>query len=226
MTAFISWVYAQASKVYLWFGTGFTNLYNGALNAWSWAVSKATEAYNSAVSFALGIKSSITSTLTVYVDWLKARIDDLRQGVIEDITSLIDWVEYKISSLSDFAGSVVNNALNGVYDFVTSVRDWLVNAINQSAAWVWERVLEGYGWLLSLRDDLLRLVNIFNPSTVTALLSLLGTWMQTVMLFFNNPLGFIFDLIREKFISFVCYVFAWGLGSTKYDLPKNPPWKD
>ena len=225
MAQFIAWIYAQASKVYMWFGAAFTALYNGAAHAWDWAVGKAMEAYNSAVSFALSIKTSIISTLTVYVDWLKARIDDLRQGVIEDITALIDWVEYRISTIGDFAGSVITNTINAVYEFVDGVKNTIIDIINNSIDWVWDRVIGAYGWLLSIRDDLLRLISVFNPQTVTALLSLLGSWMQTVMLFFNNPLGFIFDVTREKFISFVCYIFAWGLGTTKYELPKNPPWK-
>jgi hypothetical protein len=172
-------------------------------------------------------------------------------GLVNNITSgVMGWIlQYYniavsiISSVRDWLLSVIYAARDAVYSFAYSVRDYAVYLYNQavgyaSAIYGWAEsfvngavngVLAYFSnslyWLYAIRDAILNILSFFSFDKLSKLVDLLGRMFPTLLLFINDPLGFMLDLLQTKFISFLCYVLAHGLGTTVYTLPTKPPWK-
>lgn len=226
MTAFLSWVYAQASKVYDWFGNTYYAAKNAVENAWNWAVTQAQNALSAARSYAYNLLMQAQGGITNAISWLQQQVQDIRNGIYEDITAFEDWVAYKLSQVGQFATDVFWAAIDSVRNFAVSIQDGLTWIIENSVNAVYNFISSSFGWVLSFRDDIIRLVDLFSPSMVQSIISFFTGGINTVLSFIANPIDFIFDIITPKFISFLCYVLAWSLGTTNQELPTNPTWKD
>lgn len=226
MTAFLSWVYSQAQKIYDWFGSAYYTLKNAAANAWNWAAARAAEALAAARSYAYNLLAQAQASISSSINWLKVYVANIRTGIYEEIRSLTDWVEWKLSQVGTFAVDVFWSAVDNALSFIQSVRDDLTNLISSSIQWVFDKVSNTYSWLIGLRDKLIGLVSFFTTDRLNSLLGFFTNGLSALTTFIQNPLVFILDVIRDKFISFLCYVLAHALGTTKYDLPNQPTWKD
>lgn len=225
MTAFLSWVYAQASKVYDWFGDAYYSAKNAVSNAYNWAVQQANVALNAARTYAYNLLQQAQGGINSAISWLQSQVAIIRQGVYEDITNLSDWVEWKLSQVGNFASDVFWSAIDDARSFAASIQNSIYSLIDNVSNALYDYVSNNFGWVLSLRDDLLRLLNVFSPTMVQSIISFFTTGINTVLSFISNPLEFILDIITPKFISFLCYVLAWSLGATNSDLPGNQTWK-
>jgi phage-related protein len=225
MTTFLAWIYAQAYKFYDWFGSSYDTLKNAAANAWNWAVTKANEAYNNARSYAYNLLNSYKVTVNNSINWLEDWIADVYDGLREDITGLFDWVEYKFSQVKDFAVDAFWDAIDAVKQTINNVKNNLTSIINNGLDLVRAWVTNAYGWLLTLRDSITKLIQTFTPAKISELFAMLDASKKQALLFFDNPVIFIFDLIQDKILDFLDYVIAWGLGTVKYDLPTERPWR-
>jgi len=226
MTSFLSWVYNQAAKVYDWFGNSYNTLRNAAANAWNWAVTQANNAYNNAISYAYDLFKSIGNAASLTASWVLSQISNAVDSVSEDIAGLFDWVSYQISLVNSAASRLIYDLLNGVYASIDNIQAGIIGLVDRSIQYVYDWVTSGFGWILDIRDRLLSLLSVFDPSNISLLLNFLSTWLNTIVEFFHDPLGFILGVIQPKIISFLCYVIAWAMGTTLYDLPTSPTWKD
>jgi phage-related protein len=226
MTTFLAWVYAQANKVYDWFGNAYYDLKNAAANAWNWAVSQASAAYTAARNYAYSLLLSVQGGITSSIDWLLNKISEVRNSLLEDIAGLFDWVEYKFNSIRDLVSDVVWDVLGNINEFVNDVRNEIINILNQTSDWLYGWVNDNFGWVNDLRGAITDIINLFSVDVFMMLVNFVTTWRDAILNFFSNPVSFILDVIQDKFIGFMSYVLAWALGTTKYDLPKNQPWKD
>lgn len=225
MTAFLAWLYTQYNKAYDWFGSGYWTLKNAAANAWNWAVDQARAALSASITYAYNLFNSAAANLVLWVNWLSQKIASVRDGLVEDILALFEWVEYKLSSIDAIIRQAVENAISISVGFISGILDDLRSAIQAGINWVVGWVTDTFSWMLSLRDRLINLVTALPASKLGLLLEFIGKWSNAVITFFTNPLVFILDVIQETFLSFLGYILAWSLGTTKYDLPKSPPWK-
>lgn len=225
MTAFLSWVYAQATKVYDWFGSSYQSLRNAAAHAWDWAVSQAQAAFNAAVNYAYEILQQVRGGITASIDWIVQQIQNVRDNLIEDITGLFDWVEYKLSSIRDIIWSVIQTVIDDIGTWVNDARDLAVSLFENVVAWVQSYVWDAFGWVENIRDRLFEILSIFDPDNFRALLVTIEKIKSDLLLFLDNPVVFIFDILWEKFLAFLSFVLAHALGTTKYELPNTPPWK-
>lgn len=226
MTAFLSWVYSQATKVYDWFGSAYYSAKNAVVNAWNWAVQEAAKALSAARSYAYDLIRQVQGGINSSINWLQSQISELRSGLIEDMTALSDWVEWKISQIGDFTADVFWSAIDDIRSIVYAIRDRATYLVDSAIATVYDFINNSFAWILSLRDDLTRLLSVFSPNLIQSILSFFGGQLNTVLSFIDNPLDFILDIISPKFISFLCYVLAWALGTTASELPHTPTWKD
>jgi hypothetical protein len=226
MTQFLAWVYTQANKVYDWFGSTYYALKHAAASAWDWAVSQAQNAYNAAVSYAYNLLQSMQGGISSSVDWLLSKIAEIRNGLIEDINAIFDWVESVRNSLVDLIRNTINQAIDWLRTEINSARELSSLLFDNLFAWVITWVMDNFGWVLSVRDGILGLLEIINPSTWADVLEMIFSWKNTLVRLIENPIDFIFGVIQNTILSFLDYVIGWALGTTKYDLPKNQPWKD
>lgn len=225
MTAFLSWVYGQAVKVYDWFGNAYYSAKNAVNNAWNWAVEQAQNALSAARSYAYDLLRQAQGGISSAIEWLQSQIASIRAGIYEDISSLYDWVTWKLSQVGDFAVDAFWSAIDAVRQFAVGIRDELSAFVQSSINAAYNFMSSTFGWILSLRDDLIRLLTVFSPSLVQSIISFFTSGINTVLAFVSNPLDFILDIITPKFISFLCYIIAWSLGTTSSELPNTPTWK-
>lgn len=225
MTAFLNWIYSQASKVYDWFGNSYYTAKNAAVNAWNWAVTKAGEAFQSAVDWAWTEINKARVYAAGLVQQVYQSVVRIRDGLESDLLAFIDWVQWKFSTLSDYASGLINNISDGIYDYIISVRGELLSVLNGVREWLWSQVNDAFGWLVNLRERLVNLVSVFTQERLNDLLSFLSNGLHTLTIFFQNPVVFILDVVQEHVLEFLAYVIAWSLGTTIYELPNNKPWR-
>lgn len=226
MTQFLNWLFSAASKVYDWFGSSYYSLKNAAANAWAWAVSQAQSAYQSAVNYILSIQSIISNTIKNYVDWLLTKINDLREGVIEDIAAFTDWVEWKINQVDQQIENAVQNAVTSYNNLDVTFSGLIEDAIQNATNWLQTWVLNNFEWVLPLRNAIQNLLSLLTPDTLDDIFKRLEAWRQALDLFFQNPARFVFDVLQPKFLEYFAYLLAWALGTTIYDLTDTPTWKE
>lgn len=226
MTTFLNWVYAQASKVYDWFSSSYYTLRNNAANAWNWAVSQANAALSAARSYAYDIARQVTGGITSSIDWLKNQLTYLRRDVLDDLTGLYDWVEYKIRQIQSLTVDDVLNWIRSEIRFVYDLFNSAIAYINQQKDYIVSQFISSFGWINDLRSFINNLVNTFTNNLLKNIISFFNLDLSFILALIQNPKGIILDIIQKDFISFLCFILAYGLGTTKYDLPKSPTWKD
>lgn len=226
MTAFLSWLLGVASKVYDWFGNAYYSLRNAASNAWNWAVSQAQNAISTAQAYALSLLHQINVTINNVILLFESKLGDIRQGFIDDINAVYSWVDYRLAQIGSISTQWIIDAINSVRDFIQFNIDVINNTVQSIQENILTYVSSWISWLFEIRDQLINLINIFNPSFLAKIIDFFSRTITGMYLFFDNPVVFILDIIQAYFIAFLCYVVAWALGTTKYDLPVNPPWKD
>lgn len=226
MSAFLAWVYAQAAKVYDWFSDNYYTFRQAVTSAWNWAVSQAQAALNAAIDYAYGLaldayNAAVSFANTVYTTarlWFQAAI----QYASDVAASIGDLFQRAI----DYASGVFNSVVNYLMPVIQSVADGIGALFQNALDFAQGLFNQAWGTLAALADSVNGILAFFSRDTFDAILATLERLQNGLLLFLDNPLTFIFDLIWEKFISFLCFVLAHALGTTDQDLPMTPPWKE
>lgn len=225
MSTFLNWVYAQANKVYDWFGNTYYTLKNAAANAWNWAVSKAQEAYFNAIDWAYSQVQAARVYVIGLINHAQTILTDITNGIKDDLLGLFDWVEYKFNTLGDFTRSLIQGALSGFQGFIESVRLELINVISGSLEWINTQLTTLNNWINPIREKLFEIITVFTSSRIQSIINFLDSGLNTFLILINNPVVFILDLLEDKIVSYLCYVLAWALGTTSQDLPTFKTWR-
>lgn len=224
MTAFLTWVYNQAEKVYTWFSDRFWSLYNAALNAWDWAMDWAAWALDAAKDWTWGIIREVYYDLTSLYDWVSYRFNNLANYIIplveQAIGSVIGWLNNQIAWLTDRLDSLTD----WVSLTVSKVKTDLIAFFNSLMAGFRSDILSAWGWLTAIKTQLLGLIAAFTPDLIPSIVNFIKSYYALTVQFFTNPVKFIYDLVSASVVAFLSYLVAKGLGSVKYELPKPPSW--
>lgn len=214
------------NKVVAWFGDKFWTLYNGALKAWDWAVDRANKAYNDAINWAWYYIRGLQSDLSAVIDWVDDElgrvIQNARDAAVDAMGGFAawasDWINYLRSQVAGLS-TTVSNLYNQT---VASLSAW----VNSQIDTVRRFVADNYGWVLALKAQLVALVSSLTPPRIAAIIDLIDRRAAQIATFFDDPLTFILDMLRPVVVTFLSFVLAYALGSTKHDLPPFPKWKD
>lgn len=225
MFELLSWLYSQYQKVYLWFGNTFYTAYNNALNMMNWIITYATNAYNNAKTYAYNLFLDFRSDLSGFIDWVNWQIKSLQSNILEDVTGLRDWIEWKLSTITGLIQPIVTNSLQSLYNFIIGVPDAIRNWVRDRIAETSQFINSQLDWIHSLKQWLLYVSQALSIPSLSDLLATFNRIKSAVLPFLDNPLIFILDIIQPLFVSFLCYVIAWSLGTVESDLPKNAPWR-
>lgn len=226
MTEFLSWLFAAAYSVYLWFGSQFGSYLTVILSAWTWIVNKSHEAYLMAIDWAWARIREAQQDINGLFDWVIYQFDNLRSGVLQDLTTLYDWVVYQIEHIPQPDFSWLDQRINDLIDWINSIPEnlmnWIYERVTEVQNWVWDNfgwVQDAYNYLTNLFEsipfDLFERVNNFFTDQY-----------PTIIEFLTNPVGFILDLLWPYFVSALCFMLAHALGTTQDELPLTPPWKE
>lgn len=225
MTAFLSWIFAQAGKVYDWFGDEYYSLRQAAANAWTWAVQNAQSAYNNAIGYAWQVFQGAENDIHGLYDWVTWQIQNISQQLsplIQSIEQTVTaWFDARLQDVWTFIQSVQSGIQSTAAQITTNIQAWVNSLIPN----IITLATNAFGWLIPIRVVIEAIASLFNPDNIGKLVKLFGDWWQTLTLFLDNPTGFIFDLLSKDFLSFLSWLLAWALGTTENDLPTQTPWR-
>ena len=213
-----------SSRVYEWFGWLYERGREAALYAFSWALQKAAEAFHNAVTWA---NDRVSGALSTAWSWIVGKYNDaisytqyIRNWLSDRIDSVFSWVEARLTGLADLAASIRNGITDWVASLVDGVYSWIERKYIEARDYAASLVNGVNSWITSQFQDV--------RNTLTSLQELVLTkdanGTPTLLTFLSNPLGFIMAFIWYVFQDLLCFGLAYGLGTTKYDLPDLPDW--
>jgi len=212
----------NAAKVYALFGTLWQKVKDAATYAYSWAVSKASEALSAAKSYATSLYYSAVAA----------------------VNNALDAARSYASSIVASAKSVIWGWIEAARAWASERVDWLRSIvtgwIEAAKAWAFARVNDAIGlfelFFGYLRDQLDDLTGIIAPwqSFIESLLALLGPenmrrltmllvgFFPALLKLITSPLEWVYSTISGSFVTFLCYILARFMGTVKYTLPPPP----
>lgn len=222
MFTLLSWLNDQAWKVYLFFGWLFDRIRDAALNAWEWARNAASDAFWWAWDWIL-----------YYYNEAKNRIGEALQSAWNSAVQLFEIARSLLNDVYVWAvgeflywwGRAVDSA-QLLVDGAVAIFNW---AISQATANL-RGLMDLSRIILDAARERLRIsiegrISQFETEFETFRASFSADTREgidNIVTIFQNPVGWIFALLLERFIEFASYQVATGLGTVKYDLPPAP----
>jgi murein DD-endopeptidase MepM/ murein hydrolase activator NlpD len=68
------------------------------------------------------------------------------------------------------------------------------------------------------------IADIFSVDNYNKLKTFLTSFYESMLIFFQDPLGFILSVIWGNFVNYACWAVAYALGSIETQLPPIPSW--
>jgi len=222
MFTLLSWLYDQAYRVYEFFGYLYYRIRDAAIYAYEWARTAASDAYRWA-----------RDNTYYYYEQAKNKILETLQSAwdttIRYYNLAINWIE-----------NVRNWALERILHYYNQAVDsaqLLVQGTQALIDWAIARVSSGFETLLyyvelaaeAAREQISAFLSNRIDLAETNLAELKETigantseGIANLVTIFSNPIGWIFSLLYDRFVEFLCFQLARGLGTVKYDLPPAP----
>ena len=211
--------------VYTFFTVAVYQVYDVVNNVWNWIVSEANKAYNRAVNFAVDAKNWL-------IVWTRDLLNDARLSIDGLMINLRNWLLDKIDT--------VRATIKPYVDAATVIWNaFLINVRSDIERWT-SSLIDGVKALFHVADTFLQeqinnvtkiipglrnLLDFFSPGNLTKLSSILQNGYQTIVIFSQDPIGYLFGILWDNFIEFASFCIAYALGTTKYDLPPRPNWR-
>jgi murein DD-endopeptidase MepM/ murein hydrolase activator NlpD len=214
----------NASKVYALFGTLWNRVKDAAYNAYSWAVSKASEALNAAKSYATNLYYSAVAAVNKALDAAKS----FASSIVASAKSLIwGWVE----AARAWASERIDWLRGIVTGWIEAAKSWALARVNDAIG-LFELF---FRYLRSQLDDLSgtiapwqslidSLLALLSPENMRRLTLLLVGFFPALLKLITSPLEWVYSTISGSFVSFLCYILAQFMGTVKYTLPPPPSW--
>jgi murein DD-endopeptidase MepM/ murein hydrolase activator NlpD len=222
MFPLLSWLYERAARVYAFFGYLYDQIRDAAINAYAWARNAASDAYRWARDYTL-----------YYYDRAKQRIAEALQSAwnttIQYYNYAVTWIEnvrnWLLERILHYYNQAVSTAqllYNGtvalIQQAISSVKNGLENLIyygSQAAEWALEKLRVYF-------EDKTTQIETAIDTLKTAVGANTDEGMANLVTLFSNPVGWVYAVLFDRFIEFLCFQLARGLGTVKYELPPAP----
>lgn len=168
-------------------------------------------------------------TQDFYFRYIKPYIDYVA-GLINDVRLFGYMIYGSLLALRDIVPKLIQDAyymtlgaIHAIYDYVIQViRDNISYVINQLLPSIVSRL----NTLLPFQAWLSEAARLLNISAIQQLFIDYSNTKNTLIALVSNPFGFIAGVLWEKLISFLCYLIAYSFGTSKYNLPTIPDWRN
>ena len=226
MFTLLSWLWNRASRVYEIFGTLYGAIRNAAKYAWSWAWNAAQDALKKAKAWAQLLVTVAKVILRAIID---AAVGFLK-GLIDNAVALALTL-YTLAKV--FARLVVDAAIRPILDLIARVNAEILRVKNEIGIWITDKINAAVNTFIELllplilsQDEIEDLLAIFDDGFLSVLLD----FYERLYLFLSNlkerPLAFILGMLQGVVLTFLSWVTAYALGTTKYRLPPWPSWDE
>lgn len=210
----------------------------------TWAARKIQEI----IDWAYGL---YLSALRVAQDWGKWAIEQAKSIIINyynlAIATLNYWVSYLYNISINFRDEVVRyayNLVNGIVaninnfiaaigyyiaPYIEAIKGWVEASFSNVYNWVLQQLapfISTLGWISSSIAGLINLVNSLRVLSLDDVIKIVTGQIQPILQnirdFVNDPIGYILAVIVDYFGPILSAFIAYGMGTTKYDLPPAP----
>jgi len=224
MQALLAWLWEQASKVYLWFSDKFWTWWS-YLNNFTYYL---TSTLNSAINYASDVVIRTANTIyNVVSSWITSVYNTVSEWINTVYNTVSSWITSVYSTVSGWINTVyqfINASITGAYDFVLWWIDELKGWTQRYVDVVVSGLVSLIAPILNVISFIINLINFFSSDVLTKLEQYVNRVHNIIILFVDDPVGFIVGLLTDVFVSFLCYRIAKALGTVKYDLPPEPTW--
>lgn len=220
----LTWLIEQANKVYDWFSGSYWSLV-GTLKGFGKTLSNAiSTATTSIKNWAQGIVNGVKS-------WATTQFTAVYNTVLGWVAAAKAWAAGAIQDAKDWLLSQVNVAVSALNALIASVKSWASGAIETAKlflqtllAAVEKKLTDVINGILKKMPGLDKLVQFFTVDALGKLKIFLTTLYQSLVIFFQNPMKFVFEAIWGRFLEFCSFVIAYAMGTEIYELPPIPDW--
>lgn len=213
-------------RVVEWFASLYDRGREIVINFWNYLIMTVSQAVQAAIAVAQSLLSGVYNTVQGWINsiwaYLGGLVSQILSWVNSTVSNIYNWIMSQVYAIRDWLVGLYYQAIG----FINSIYPWVQGIINSALQGLMTWVLNQFNWVLGLYSFLMNLLSIFSPVNIQKFLDFLGRIYPELVLFLQNPIYYILDLIKDKFISFFCAVIAYGFGTTKYELPPFMSWKN
>jgi murein DD-endopeptidase MepM/ murein hydrolase activator NlpD len=221
---YLNWLWDKIEEVLLWFGSLFSTLFDGALNAWNYAVGQATKAFNNAKSWVIAQAYALASDITAVWGWITTQVKAIWNGILAALSTAENWAAAVINTAITWTSTQINNAIAWaeaqLIQLDATLTAWATNLVNAAR----QEAQNLFAPLLPLIYSVAQLLALANPVNFSNLVTFSQGVYSSLLTFFDDPVGFILSLIWPQIIEFVSFALAYALGATGTTLPPVPQW--
>lgn len=218
---FIQWLFEQWTKVLDWFSDRYYDLRNRLGNLYSIINSFVVDGYNLAVQYANDLLGRLFNTFYDLFNAVYRFANDRFNEVLNFVYRMKDDLIGFIRTERDYLYTTLVNVWDGVKaDFNNLVNNTKVYLINFIIDLLKDHS-DKFKDLLILIQLISKIKTLTEDKLLNKILLFFSQIMDKVVLFTNNPVKYILDILRDKIVSYLCYRIAEAMGTTIYELPKE-----
>ena len=221
MTAFLAWIYDQATKVYDWFSDRYWSFVYSLSIVWDWVTHQIDIARKAIEAWVKSITDGISAWAQGWFDWLLSKINEVIQWLNSTIAWYRDWVNGLISTVYNWVSSFVADQVKVITDWVTGGLNYIGTQLTGYINSLRDSVYKDIGNLLSLYSQVSKLICLTDDNVLSRILHLVTDGFTTLQAFIANPLGFVFGILEAQFIHFLADQLGAALGTVQADLPNK-----
>ena len=220
----LAWMWYRALRVYNVLDWIYQRIVDAAYFAYYWAVNEANKALATAQNYARALRDYVLDVAWDWIEWVKGVATTLANAAKSYAWELYVYALVTIENtknwLLSFLRNLIDNAQALAWDLYAAALVTIENVKN----WVLSEVRMMIAPIFGNTDLLAGLLQFFGLPSVFDLLNMLYSFQGNLIAFFQNPLGYVYSVIRSSFGTFLSFVLGYGLGTVKYDLPYWPSW--
>lgn len=226
MIGFLNWLNDRRLDVMYFFGVLYNQAVDVVRNVWQWI----SDRYHDALRFTRESADSLFRIAQDYYIRAVERARDLGQWAFDtavnwargQIDNLFRWVSDRFHGFLRSLDNIKNYAVDTAVRLFNDVKGLFNQAIDAVRRFLQERIDAAVRLVGSVKSSLLREIFEIQIS--------LG-WqnrdrLKTLLLFLDNPLGFVLAYVKKYFLFILEWSLAYAIGSTKENLPAWPKWED
>jgi murein DD-endopeptidase MepM/ murein hydrolase activator NlpD len=224
MMSLLAWLWDRAGRVYNVIDWIYGRIVDAAWNALTWAINEGTKAYNRAVTYVIGRVDYVFDVAWDWILWLQGVVDGWVRAARSYALDLYYTALVVIENAKNYVKSYASNLVDDVRSLATDLYYAALITIENAKNWVLSEVRMMIAPIFGNTDLLSGLLQFFGLPSVFDLLNMLYSFQGSLIAFFQNPLGFVYGVIRGTFITFLSYAIGYALGTVQADLPYWPSW--
>ncbi len=221
---YLNWLWNKATSVFDWFGDQYNLFKDRVANFWHYLGIIVDGVYNTVTTWITDRFNEAISFIESMGNSIRAWSDTIFQSLWNTIAWVRDWllsqINQGIAYVIRISSDIVNYLGNQVIGWINGVIAWVSTKVEEVRSTM-QSLFQPTLFIVALADKIIALTsdNIF-----AKLLHLAQDGYKELVLFIDNPTGYVLDRIESKALDFIGDVIGHSMGAEKADLPDKIRW--